>query len=71
VIKDPLKQDLGLRKMAVAVLKTGRRIWVTVYMDLGRDVIPVDEFMEIKNKLRAAAREVYDNTDTDVILERV
>ncbi len=48
----------------------GKGIRVTVYMDLDRDVISVSEFMEIKNKLRAAAREVYDNAETDVILER-
>jgi predicted Co/Zn/Cd cation transporter (cation efflux family) len=66
----PLREPLGIREMSVEVLKTGRRVWVTVYMDPEGEEIQVASFMEIKRKLRAAASEVYGNTDTEVILER-
>jgi hypothetical protein len=34
------------------------------------ETINVNKFMELKDKLREVAKEVYQNTDTEVILER-
>jgi len=66
----PLKDQLGANNLALEILKTGRRMWVTVRMDPKEDTINVDEFMNIREKLSTIAQEVYENTQTDVILER-
>ena len=64
-IKDQLHVD-----MAIELIKTGRRLWLTVRLDPPGDQIGVDELMEFKAKISQAAREVYENTQTEVILER-
>jgi hypothetical protein len=46
-------------------------MWVTVKIDPQEDTVSVGEFMETKRKLSEIAREVYENTDTEVVLERV
>ncbi len=66
----PLKDQLQARSMAIELIKTGRRLWLTVRLDPPGDQIGVDEFMEFKATISQAAREVYENTQTEVILER-
>ena len=66
----PLKDELGAKKLSLEILKTGRRMWVTVKIDPKERTIDVDEFMKMREKLRGIARKVYGNTDTAVILER-
>lgn len=66
----PLKDDLHARAMAIEIIKTGRRLWLTVRFDPRDDVIRVDDFMKVKATISEAAREVYDNTQTEVLLER-
>lgn len=66
----PLKDQLSARALAVEIIKTGRRLWLTVRFDPMDDAISVNDFMQVKAKLRKIAREVYENTDTEVILER-
>ena len=66
----PLKDDLHARAMAIEIIKTGRRLWLTVRLDPRDDVIRVDDFMKVKATISEAAREVYDNTQTEVLLER-
>jgi len=66
----PLKGQLNARALAVEIIKTGRRLWLTVRLDPMDDQISIDDFMQVKAKLRQLAREVYENTDTEVILER-
>jgi len=56
--------------MAVEIIKTGRRLWLTVKFDPRDDEIKVDDFMKVKATLSKAAREVYENTETEVLLER-
>ena len=66
----PLKDQLYARDLAVEIIKTGRRLWLTVRFDPMEDEIRVNDFMQVKAKLSQIAREVYENTDTEVILER-
>lgn len=67
----PLKEQLGARRLALEIMKTGRRMWLTVRIDPREDTVSVRELMETKRRLSEVAREVYENTDTEVILERV
>ena len=67
----PLKEELGARHLSLEILKTGRRMWVTVFMDPVEDTVHVDEFMAAKTKLRNISREVNPNTQTELILERL
>ena len=67
----PLKDQLKARSLAVEIIKTGRRLWLTVRLDPMHDDISVDDFMRVKAQLRRIAREIYENTDTEVILERI
>lgn len=66
----PLKEQLGARHLSLEILKTGRRMWVTVFMDPVKDTLHVDEFMALKTKLQDISREVNPNTQTELILER-
>ena len=67
----PLKEELGAKTLSLEILKTGRRVWVTVFIDPAQDTLQVDEFMAIKARLRDIVREVHPNTQTEVILERI
>lgn len=66
----PLKDQLHARAMALEVIKTGRRLWLTVRFDPRDDDIRVADFMKVKATLSEVAREVYENTQTEVLLER-
>ena len=66
----PLKDQLNIRAMALEIVKTGRRLWLTVRLDPRGDEIKIDDFMRLKEKLSQHARKVYANTQTEVILER-
>ncbi len=67
----PLKDELGAKKLSLEILKTGRRMWVTVKIDPKEKTINVDEFMKVRQRLKEIAQKVYENTDTEVILARV
>jgi hypothetical protein len=66
----PLQGPLNLKHMAVEIIKTGRRIWLTVRVDPATDTIDMADFMSVKERLADTAREVYQNTQTEVLLER-
>jgi len=66
----PLKGQLQARDMTLEIIKTGRRMWLTVRLDPVGDEIKMDDFMAVKTKLSEAARQVYANTQTEVLLER-
>ena len=66
----PMKEQLDLKSLKLEVLKTGRRIWVTIFVDPEKDTINVNEFMKVKKHLTKLAREVYEDSQTEVILER-
>jgi predicted Co/Zn/Cd cation transporter (cation efflux family) len=66
----PLKDQLGAKDLSLEIMKTGRRIWVTVTMDPLEDTITMDAFMKMKQDLKEIAREVYENTDTEIIIDR-
>jgi predicted Co/Zn/Cd cation transporter (cation efflux family) len=66
----PLKAQLGANQIGLEILKTGRRIWVTVRLDPKSDTINVDEFMKVKKNLSKIACSVYPNSQTEVMLER-
>ena len=66
----PLKEQLGAKQLSLEILKTGRRVWVTVFIDPAEDTLQVDEFMAIKTRLRDIVRGVHPNAQTEVILER-
>jgi predicted Co/Zn/Cd cation transporter (cation efflux family) len=66
----PLKEQLGVKNFALEVLKTGRRIWLTIRIDPGVETVSMDELIELKAELDTLSREVYGNTQTEVILDR-
>jgi cation diffusion facilitator family transporter len=66
----PLKDELGAKKLSIEIIKTGRRIWLTVKVDPKEKTINVDEFVKVREKISAIAQKVYENTQTEVILER-
>ena len=66
----PMKEQLDLKSLKLEVLKTGRRIWVTIFVDPEKDTLNVDEFMKAKKDLARLVREVYEDSQTEVILER-
>ena len=45
-------------------------MWLTIKWDPKEETINVNEFMKVKEELNKIAREVYDNTQTDVLIER-
>ena len=67
----PLKEQLGAQKLALEILKTGRRTWVTVKLDPQDKIINMDEFMKIKRRLSEIACSIYPNSQTEVLLERL
>lgn len=67
---EPMKAELGARSLSFEILKTGRRIWLTVFMDPLSDNLVVNDFLAHKARLQAAAQEVYANTSTELIIER-
>lgn len=67
----PLQDRLGLKNMRLEIIKTGRRIWLTAFVDPRARTIEVDEFMQLKGKIQSEAKEVYANTQTEIILERI
>jgi hypothetical protein len=67
----PLKEQMGARHLSLEILKTGRRMWVTIFMDPLKDTLHMDEFMALKTKLQDISREVNPNTQTELILERI
>ena len=66
----PMTEQLGASKLGLEILKTGRRIWVTVRMDPKENTINVAEFMKVKKRLSEIACGVYPNSQTEVMLER-
>jgi hypothetical protein len=66
----PLKEELGARHLSLEILKTGRRIWVTVFMDPVQNTLQMEAFMELKARVQAIARDIHPNAQTEVILER-
>jgi len=66
----PLKEELGARNLSFEILKTGRRVWVTIFYDPLEDTLRVDAFMALKIRIQAIAREIHPNSQTEVILER-
>lgn len=65
-----LKEELGARALSLEIVKTGRRIWLTVFVDPLEDNLQVDDFMARKAWLQAMAQEIYPNTQTELILKR-
>ena len=66
----PMKDRLGAKDLSLEIMKTGRRMWLTVTMDPKGDTITMDAFMKVKQDLKKMAREIYGNTDTEIILDR-
>jgi len=66
----PLKEELGARHLSLEILKTGRRMWVTVFMDPAEDTVKVEAFMAMKARLQALARDIHPNVQIELILNR-
>ena len=66
-----MTEQLGAKKLGLEILKTGRRIWVTVRMDPIENTINVAEFMKVKKQLSEIACGIYPNSQTEVMLERL
>lgn len=66
----PLKETLDLKSLEIEVLKTGRKMWVTLFADPKADTIDVNQLMKEKAELSRMLKEVYENTDLQIIVER-
>jgi predicted Co/Zn/Cd cation transporter (cation efflux family) len=67
----PLKKQLGVKNLALEIMKTGRRMWVTIRIEPEDDTVQMEELSQLKERLSVLAREVYANTHTEVILDRI
>ena len=65
-----MQAELGARHLSFEILKTGRRLWVTVFMDPAAEVLEVNAFMDLKARLQEIAREVHPQAVTELVLER-
>ena len=65
----PLKEQFGFRKISIEVLKTGRRMWLTVWFTPETPTINLEEVRKIKKTICEAATDIYENTQTEVILD--
>ena len=65
----PLKEELDLKDIAIEVLKTGRRMWVTIRACPLERHLDLDAFMETRRELKALVLTVYENSDTEIILD--
>ncbi len=46
-------------------------MWVTLRIEPSEDTIRMEDFVAVKEHLSGLAREVYANTHTEVILDRI
>ena len=67
----PLKNQLGAKNIAFEVMKTGRRIWLTIRIEPESETFTMRDLLRIKEDMSALAQEVYANTHTEVILDRI
>ena len=67
----PLKDRLDAKDLALEVMKTGRRMWLTIRIEPEGETVEMRELLKIKEDLSALAREVYADTHTEVILGRI
>ena len=67
----PIKDQLGVKNVALEIMKTGRRMWVTIRIEPSEDTIRMEDLAAVKEHLSGLAREVYANTYTEVILDRI
>jgi hypothetical protein len=66
-----LLEQLGLKNLALEVIKTGRRIWLTIRIEVREDTVEVEQMVRLKEYLSGLVKEVYPNTKTEVILDRI
>lgn len=64
------KDQLGAKNLALEIIKTGRRMWLTVRIDPEKETVEIKELVRLKEYIGALAQEVYANTHTEVILDR-
>ncbi|MFC1798487.1 cation transporter [Thermodesulfobacteriota bacterium] len=64
-----LKTQLGMKALKLEILKTGRRLWLTVRLTPVKQTIDMRELARVKETIRDTAKRVYENTDTEIILE--
>ena len=50
-------------------MKTGRRIWVTVRLTPAENMIRVPELKKAKDRVVEIAKEIYEDTQVELILE--
>ena len=61
---------LGVRGKTPQSTTNRRRIWITIRIDPETDMIDMNAFMKSKKKLSRMAKEIYENTNIDIILDR-
>ncbi len=58
----PLKEELGVEKLALEIMKTGGRMGLTIRSDPGDDAVRMQDTVKLKEYLSTLAREVIVNT---------
>jgi predicted Co/Zn/Cd cation transporter (cation efflux family) len=66
---ESLKDKIGAKKLEIIVSKTGRRVWVFVRMVPKADTLAMKEWQRVLDTVRGAVAEVYDNTNTEILLD--
>ncbi len=67
---DEALQDEPLAKRKLYVLKTGRKRWLTLYVQPAKDVVPIDYSDRIKDKCETHLLKSISNVDVEVIISR-
>jgi predicted Co/Zn/Cd cation transporter (cation efflux family) len=65
----PLKDQLGAKELDLEIMKTGRRMWVTVRLTPADDTIRMPELKKARDRLSEIAKEIYADTQVELILE--
>jgi predicted Co/Zn/Cd cation transporter (cation efflux family) len=65
----PLKDQLGAKEFDLEIMKTGRRMWVTVRITPSDDTIQIPELKKARDRVSETAKEIYEDTQVELILE--
>ena len=65
----PMADTLDLKHLSFDVIKTGRRRWVTIRVIPKTPTVDIAAFGHLQRTLKQAARQAYENSETEVILE--
>jgi predicted Co/Zn/Cd cation transporter (cation efflux family) len=66
-----VENELSVKNLALEIMKTGRRMWVTVRIDPHDGTVRMEDLIKLRKDMQDLAKEVYPNTDTELVLGRI